>query len=174
MSRIGRLRPLAAAVVACAAAACHARTGEATPPGETVVQADTVVLTAAAPRATVPVDLARVAPAAEVAEVELARVENPAGVPFSVRLRLAWGADAAEAERAPGVVLGTLGAFPAEQGGRFVLGVADELRQARAALGAAPGTAAYMVLELVPIAPDRPLPASLRVHVAPVVFRGAR
>lgn len=175
MSRIRPFRILAAAVLACAAAAgCHARSGEATPPGKTVVDADTVVLTAAAPRATLPLDLARVAPAAEVAEVDLARVENPAGVPFSVRVRLAWGADAAAAERSPGVVLGTLGAFPAQQGGRFVLDATDELRQARAAVRAAPGAGAYVVLELVAIAADRPLPASLRVHVAPVVFREAR
>jgi hypothetical protein len=171
-------RALTAAALALAAAAegCHTRTGEAPSVRGSGIPAagDTVVLTAAAPRVVLPVDLERVPTSAEVAEVHLARVENPTGRAFSVRVRLVWGADASAAEGGAGVMLGTLGAFPAQQGGRFVLGVADELRQARAGVRAVPGGRAYVVLEVVPIAENRPLSASLRVHVAPILWRQAR
>lgn len=167
-------RALAVVALSLAAAAgCRTRTGEASSVGNPDIPAagDTVVLTAAAPRVVLPVDLERVPVAAEVAEVHLARVENPAGTAFSVRVRLVWGADASAAQASAGVVLGTLGAFPAQQGGRFVLGVGDELRQARAGVREARGGRAYVVLEVVPIAEGRPLSASLRVHVAPIVWR---
>ncbi|HEU4881532.1 MAG TPA: hypothetical protein VFT45_04780 [Longimicrobium sp.] len=161
---------LAAAALAWAAVACHPRPGDAAPPWGPVVLGDTVELSAFAPAAVLIVDVEQISGAA-VAEVHLVRVENPAGDAFSLRVRLAWGADGSAAFRGEGVVLGTVGTYPVQAGGRFVLDVADEVRRARAAVRASSAETGLLVLELVPIAADRPLSDALRVRVAPVVWR---
>lgn len=149
--------------------ACHPRAAEGPPrePAASATTGDTVVLTAAAPRAVVPLDLASIPAEAEVAEVRVARIENEAGTPFSVRLRLAWGG------AADGVALGVFTVHPPRRPGRYLLGVREELRSARAALRGSPGARASLVLELVPLAPGGFAGEALRVHVAPAVWRRA-
>jgi hypothetical protein len=133
---------------------------------------DTVVLSSAEPRQVVPVDLAAIPMSAAVVEVPVVRIENEALAPFTIRLRLVWGDADTFGGGQGGVVLGAFSVYPPDRSGRYMLGVSDELRTSRAALAARPQSSAALVLELQPVAPAWPQGRALRVHIAPVVWRG--
>lgn len=148
-------------------AGCHPRAnGDAPPGGVHAAPAEPVVLTAAHPSARVPLDPGALPRRTSVAEVAVAWVENPRLQAFSVRVRLV-------SDRGIEEVLGTFGPHPADQPGRFLLGVERELARVLGAAQAAPGAPWHLVFELLPVADDRPLGPPLEVHVGPVLWREA-
>jgi hypothetical protein len=103
----------------------------------------------------------------EAMEVVIVRIANPAAQAFSVRLGVVPGG-AGKPGRA--VDIGSFTPFPADRAGKYLVAIPEPARAVLARRD--PGT--RLRVSLVPVSPQRPLPASLEVVVAEPSWRGPR